>query len=74
MAKCDICGNEYDEAFRIAQGGRTMIFDRFECAIEALAPSCAHHCKIVGHGAEVGGRNISLSQLRRAQGSVRHRA
>jgi hypothetical protein len=31
--------------------GRTMTFDSFECAIHAMAPSCAH-CgyKIVGHG------------------------
>jgi hypothetical protein len=32
-------------------------FDSFECAIHALAPTCAHcGCKIVGHGVEAEGR------------------
>ena len=30
-----------------------MTFDSFECAIHAMAPTCAHcGCKIVGHGVE----------------------
>ena len=53
MAKCDVCGNEYDKAFHITMGGRSGTFDSFECAIHALAPACAHcHCKILGHGIE----------------------
>ena len=33
-----------------------MTFDSFECAIHAMAPTCAHcGCKIVGHGVEAGG-------------------
>lgn len=56
MAKCDVCGNEYDKAFQITMGGTTHVFDSFECAIHALAPVCAHcHCKIVGHGMEARG-------------------
>ena len=36
-------------------GGRSGTFDSFECAIHALAPSCAHcGCKIIGHGVEAG--------------------
>jgi hypothetical protein len=32
-----------------------MTFDSFECAIHAMAPTCAHcGCKTVGHGVEVG--------------------
>jgi hypothetical protein len=33
--------------------GRTMTFDSFECAIQALAPTCPH-CgnRIIGHGVE----------------------
>ena len=38
MAQCDVCGNDYDKAFRITQGDRTMTFDSFECAIHAMAP------------------------------------
>ena len=56
MARCDVCGNDYDKAFTVQtmQGGGT--FDSFECAIHALAPVCAHcGCRIIGHGAEHNG-------------------
>jgi hypothetical protein len=75
MAQCDVCGNDYDKSFQIAQGGRTMNFDSFECAIHALAPSCAHcHCKIVGHGVEVGGEIYCCASCAKHQGGVRDRA
>ena len=37
MARCEQCGNDYDKSFEVSMGGRTMIFDSFECAIQALA-------------------------------------
>jgi len=53
MAKCETCGNDYDKAFEIRIGGEKHIFDSFECAIHALAPTCSHcGCRIVGHGVE----------------------
>ena len=53
---CDVCGNDYDKAFQIVGLGRTMVFDSFECAIQALAPTCAHcSCRIIGHGVEADG-------------------
>jgi len=53
MAKCETCGNDYDKAFEISIGGETHVFDSFECAIHALAPTCPHcGCRIIGHGAE----------------------
>jgi nitrite reductase/ring-hydroxylating ferredoxin subunit len=56
MATCDVCGNDYDKAFRITQAGKTMTFDRFECAIHAMAPRCAHcQCPAIGHGVQDGG-------------------
>jgi len=56
MARCEVCGNEYDKAFTITMDGRDRIFDSFECAIHALAPSCAHcGCRVIGHGVEQGG-------------------
>ena len=56
MAKCEVCGNDYDKAFTVTIGGRSRIFDSFECEIQALAPSCSHcGCKVVGHGVEKGG-------------------
>ena len=56
MAKCEVCGNDYDKAFQIVRSGRTHTFDSFECAIHALAPTCAHcGCRILGHGMEANG-------------------
>ena len=55
MARCDVCGNDYDKAFTVSQGEKTMTFDSFECAIHAMAPRRAHcQCAIVGHGVEAG--------------------
>ncbi len=53
MAKCEVCGNDYDKSFEVMYQGKTHTFDCFECAIHALAPSCGHcGCKIIGHGVE----------------------
>lgn len=53
MGVCEVCGNKYDKAFQVIMGGKTHTFDSFECAIHALAPTCAHcGCRIVGHGVE----------------------
>jgi hypothetical protein len=57
MATCDTCGNDYDKAFEVRLAGRNYTFDSFECAIQALAPSCSHcQCRIIGHGVESDGR------------------
>jgi hypothetical protein len=56
MAICDVCGNDYDKAFQITQTGKTMTFDSFECAIQAMAQRCAHcECVVIGHGIEAEG-------------------
>lgn len=53
MAQCEVCGNEYDKSFEIMAEGQRHVFDSFECAIHALAPTCHHcGCKIIGHGFE----------------------
>jgi hypothetical protein len=39
---CETCGNVYDKAFQIMMDGLTHTYDSFECAIQALAPRCAH--------------------------------
>ena len=42
---------------QVTLGGQSHWFDSFECAIHALAPSCAHcGCKVIGHGAEAAGK------------------
>ena len=55
MRTCELCGNEYDKAFTVTMADREHTFDSFECAIQALAPQCAHcGCKVIGHGVEQG--------------------
>lgn len=56
MGQCHQCGNEYDKSFEITMGRQTYVFDSFECAIQALAPTCPHcACRIIGHGVEQDG-------------------
>ena len=56
MARCETCGNNYDKAFEIVMAGTSHSFDSFECAIQALAPTCGHcGCRILGHGVEANG-------------------
>jgi hypothetical protein len=53
MPTCETCGNDYDKAFQVTLGGASHTFDSFECAIQALAPTCAHcGTRILGHGLE----------------------
>jgi hypothetical protein len=57
VARCEVCGNEYDKSFEIVVQGTTHVFDSFECAIHGVAPRCAHcGCAIIGHGVEADGR------------------
>ena len=66
MAKCDQCGNDYAKSFEIVQGGQRKTFDSFECAIEAMAPRCAHcKCRIIGHGVEQGGKTYCCNHCAR---------
>ena len=57
MATCEVCGNDYDRAFEVVMAGKSHVFDSFECAIHALAPTCEHcGCRVIGHGVEADGR------------------
>ena len=40
MKTCETCGNQYDKCFEIISDGKSSFFDSFECAIQALAPTC----------------------------------
>ena len=55
--KCEVCGNDYDKAFEVIQGGRRHVFDSMECAIQVIAPTC-DYCgiRIIGHGMEADGK------------------
>lgn len=69
MSKCDVCGNDYDKAFTLDRGGEKGTFDSFECAIQAMAPECAHcGCKIVGHGVEESGTMYCCAHCARESG------
>jgi hypothetical protein len=66
---CEVCGNEYDKAFEIVASGKRHVFDSFECAIQALAPRCAHcGCRVIGHGVEAGGKMFCCAHCAHATG------
>ena len=70
MAVCEVCGNDYDKAFEVRLGGASHTFDSFECAIHALAPTCAHcGVKIAGHGMEKDGRMLCCAHCAKHQGA-----
>ena len=70
MARCSMCGNEYDKAFTVTTAdGTQKVFDSFECAIHAVAPTCAHcGCKVIGHGAEQDGNIYCCAHCAHASG------
>jgi hypothetical protein len=71
MARCELCGNDYHLAFQVIAAGSEHTFDSFECAIQTLAPICAHcGCRIIGHGIEANGTFYCCAHCARAQGVV----
>jgi hypothetical protein len=55
VAQCEVCENDYDKPLEITFEGEQHVFDSFECAIHALAPTCAHcGCRVIGHGVQAG--------------------
>ena len=72
MATCEVCGNEYDKTFEVrGPDGTTHTFDSFECAIQALAPICAHcSCRIIGHGVETDAGIYCCAHCAEAEGQT----
>jgi hypothetical protein len=69
MGNCEVCGNEYDKVFEITLGAKRHVFDSFECAIQALAPRCAHcGCRVIGHGTESEDKTYCCAHCARAAG------
>ena len=69
MQPCNTCGNTYDKSFEIKTGPSSYTFDCFECAIQALAPECAHcQCRVIGHGIEANGAFYCCAHCARANG------
>jgi hypothetical protein len=69
MAKCEVCGNDYQLSFEVITSGSRHTFDSFECAIHKLAPVCDHcGCKIIGHGMEADGSFYCCANCARQAG------
>ncbi|MCW5892411.1 MAG: SRPBCC family protein [bacterium] len=69
-ARCMTCGNTYEDAFTVTLGGRSYVFDSFECALHRLAPSCAHcGCRILGHGVSADGALFCCAHCARRSGN-----
>jgi hypothetical protein len=69
MARCENCGNDYQKSFQVILAGEEHVFDSFECAINALAPKCAHcQTRIIGHGLESGGDYFCCAPCAEASG------
>ena len=72
MPRCETCGNDYDKAMSITVAGASHFFDSFECAVQKLAPACAHcGCRILGHGHEAGGKMYCCAHCARHSGENR---
>jgi hypothetical protein len=71
MATCAVCGNDYDKTIEVrAAGAEPQTFDSFECAIHALAPTCAQcGVKIAGHGLEKDGTMFCCAHCAERQGA-----
>jgi hypothetical protein len=72
MPRCETCGNDYDKAMSITVAGASHTFDSFECAVQKLAPTCAHcGCRILGHGVEAAGKMFCCAHCARHTGENR---
>jgi len=69
MPTCETCGNDYDKAFQVTLNGSTHTFDSFECAIQALAPTCPHcGTHVVGHGGRKRRHDLLLCHCAKQEG------
>jgi hypothetical protein len=69
MAQCEHCGNDYHRSFQVVLDGAEHTFDSFECAIQVLAPTCAHcGVRIIGHGIEADGTYYCCAHCARKEG------
>ena len=72
MALCDTCGNDYDKSFEVRRGNKTYTFDSMECAVQVLAPECAHcRCRVLGHGIEDHGKIYCCAHCARQSGTTK---
>jgi len=70
MSKCDVCGNEYELAFKVStHDGQEFNFDSLECAAMRIAPECAHcGCRVLGHGIQADAQVYCCAHCARESG------
>jgi hypothetical protein len=69
MARCEVCGNDYEMAFEVHAAGAVHVFDCFECAVHKMAPVCDNcNCRILGHGLETEGEFYCCAHCAREKG------
>jgi hypothetical protein len=68
---CAACGNDYAGTFEVRPDEMSVfVFDSFECAIQLLAPTCAHcGIRVIGHGVEADGIIFCCAHCARSVGS-----
>ena len=67
--KCEVCGNDYDQALTITVGDESHVFDCFECAVEKLAPRCSTcETPIIGHGLQASASLYCCAHCAKADG------
>ncbi|MEU6708301.1 hypothetical protein [Streptomyces wuyuanensis] len=69
MAKCEVCGNDYEMSFEVHAAGAVHTFDSIECAAQRMAPICENcQCRILGHGLQADGQFYCCAHCARAKG------
>lgn len=59
----------YADSFQVKLKGKEYTFDSFECAINKLAPECAHcSTRIIGHGVESKGQMFCCAHCAKSMG------
>lgn len=66
--QCETCGNVSRKTFQVIIESSTHVFDSFECAITAIAPTCERcGCRVLGHGVEHDGALFCCEGCRRRE-------
>lgn len=67
-ARCDNCGVNIEKDYILYINGTEFTFDSFECAINFVAPRCAHCNSIVmSHGIKAAGEIFCSNTCSQAQ-------
>ncbi|AWK07650.1 hypothetical protein SSP531S_39600 [Streptomyces spongiicola] len=69
MARCEVCGNDYEMSFEVHAAGAVHTFDSIECAAQRMAPMCENcGCRILGHGLQADGQFFCCAHCARRKG------